>query len=119
MTQHSYIQALNRTEPTVQFKQLPTYYQEFLKALWQQGVIIEVFGVKSRAWQPVAQRNYVWDDKKFYRLQGDVHYACQKKGRTHHETVKGVYVTDPVALPENSLCYMADGYALTATIIPY
>lgn len=117
--QYPYIQQLNRQDPVVAFGQLPEYYQEFIKVLWRAGVIIEVFGVKSRQWQPLTQHNASWERKKFYRLKGDMHYACQKPGRTHNEREIGVYVTDPTALPQNTICYMADGYALSATVTPY
>lgn len=116
---YPWIMQLNRTEPTVKFCALPHYLQQFIKCLWEQGIIIEVYGEKSRTWQPIHQRSALWEGNKYYRLKGDVHYACQKVGRTHKEAERGVYVSDPVALPENSICYMADGYALSATVTPY
>lgn len=115
----SYVHQLNRPEPTVKYGQLPKYYQEFLKALWEQGVVLEVYGVKSRKWQPLHQRDTKLVSHSYYRVMGAEHCGVQKPGRTAKEQGQWVYITDPVALPENTVTYMSEGTALSATITKY
>ncbi|QMP18314.1 hypothetical protein phiV141_9 [Vibrio phage phiV141] len=117
--EYPFIQQLNKPEPTYTFGQLPEFYQLFIKALWSQGVMIEVYGAKTRKWQPVNQRNMSWNSKAYYRLMGDVHYTWQKAGMTSLEQARAVFVTDPQALPENTICYMAEGRGLYANVTPY
>lgn len=119
MEQYPFIQTLNRPEPQYTFGQLPEFYQALIKTLWAQGVMIEVYGAKTRKWQPVNQRNMSLGSKNYYRLMGDNHYAWQKAQRTSLEQPKAVFVTDPQALPENTICYMAEGRGLYANVTPY
>ncbi|CAM0041032.1 hypothetical protein VPHK409_0026 [Vibrio phage K409] len=119
MTQYPFIQTLNRPEPQWKFGQLPDFYQEFLKALHAQGVVVEVYGQKSRSWQPLHQRNVQWGSGQYYRLCGAENCTMLKAGKTHHEKPTWVFVTDPTRLPENSICYMVDGLALSASVIPF
>lgn len=117
--QYPFIQTLNRAEATYRFSMLPEHMQEFFRLLWAQGVIVEIFGKVSHQWQPMSQYNASWNSSDCYRLKGDNHYAVLKKGRTQLEQEVGVFITDPVQLPVNSICYMSDSYALSATITPY
>lgn len=116
--QYSFIQRMNRHDHEICWSALPPHYQEFLKALWQRGIIIEVWGVVSRSWQPMTQTDAIWSGKKFYRLKGDVHYACLKE-RVSGSKEQFVYIHDPKALPENTLCFMTEGRAVSASIIHY
>lgn len=87
------------------FKQLPEHIQNLIKALWAKGVIIEVFGVVSRAWQPITQKDLLLEGNKYYRLKGAANYAVLKPIGVQKE--KYIYVSDPTTLPDTTLVYQA------------
>lgn len=116
--QYPFIHNMNREDNTIPLSALPDYLKDYLRVLWEQGIIIEVWGVVSHSWQPMTQNDAIWSGKKYYRLKGDVHYACLKE-RVSGSKEKYVLVSDPTAINDISICYMSEGRAVGATIQHY
>lgn len=100
------------------FGELPEHIQECLKALWRAGIVIEVFGVITRTWQPLTQCDLLMEGSKYYRLKGAAHYAVLKP--IGASSPKAVAISDPTTLPETTLVYNATkGKQQAVTITPY
>lgn len=98
------------------YGKLPEHIQECLVALWKNGVMIEVWGVKSQQWQPHSQCDFLPSSSKYYRLQGAAHCAVHKP---RGQKGQYVFVHDPKPLPENTVVYTASNRALAVQLTPY
>ena len=111
-----FIQRMNRNEPEVAFGQLPDAYQQLLKELYARGVVVEVYGKKSRTWGRVNQQHFVFTNSDYYRLHGAAHAVAQVPDKTAQGKGRWIFVDELQLLPEETIAVAIGGKSVFTQI---
>ena len=111
-----FIQRMNRNEPEVAFGQLPDAYKQLLQELYARGVLVEVYGKKSRSWGRVNQRHFTFTNSDYYRLCGAEHAVAQVPDKTAHDKGRWIFVDELQLLPEETIAIAIGGKSVVTQI---